>query len=211
MSETASPTAERREEILGELAEWIHAAAREAKQRLMEAETTDEFVKLAGSLAKLGRGVRQCVLMHDRLEGQRLRADAVAETARAEAASEARQNTLDRQKSRISRAVERRLEQEWPDTEDPDDGDEFNDRLDHLSERLDDLSEREDFLDTDADALIAKLCEEFGIAPPAIPATSPNAAALAGGGPLAERSEERVVEGASPAHGAPAVHAPNTS
>src|SRR5439155_1639773 len=35
----ASPTAERQEQILGELAEWMHAAAREAQRRLMEAES----------------------------------------------------------------------------------------------------------------------------------------------------------------------------
>jgi hypothetical protein len=43
----ATATAERREEILGELAEWMHAAAREAQRRLLEAETTDDFLDLA--------------------------------------------------------------------------------------------------------------------------------------------------------------------
>src|SRR3954453_3239170 len=85
-----SPTAERREEILGELAEWMHAAAREAQRRLLEAETTDDFVKLTGSLAKLARGVRQSILIHRKLEAERLEAARRAEDSAAsvEAASE---------------------------------------------------------------------------------------------------------------------------
>ena len=75
MSEAA---AERREEILGELAEWMHAAAREAQRRLLEAETTDDFVKLTASLAKLARGVRQSILMHERLESRRLEGEMAA-------------------------------------------------------------------------------------------------------------------------------------
>src|SRR5580692_10721190 len=73
MSEAAA-TAERREEILGELAEWMHAAAREAQRRLLEAETTDDFVKLTGSMAKLARGVRQSILIHRKLESERIEA-----------------------------------------------------------------------------------------------------------------------------------------
>ncbi len=189
-----TPTAERREEILGELAEWIHAAAREAQRRLMEAETTDEFVKLAASLAKLGRGVRQSILMHDRLEGRRVAAEAAAEEDHAQAQAQARGKIVDRHRARISRAMEDRFEAEWPETEDLEANEVFNARVAHFTERLDDLSEREDFADTDVEALIAQLCEDFGIAPPA---TSPIAAPMAGRGPV-------------PAEGM-AVHAPNTS
>lgn len=184
----------------------MHAAAREAQRRLMEAQTTDEFVKLAASLAKLGRGVRQSILMHDRLEGQRVAAEAAGEEAEAQAEFEARRNIVDRHRSRIARAMERRLEAEWPESGDLEDNDAFNARLEHLTERLDDVSGREDFLDTDADALIARLCEEFGIAPPA--PISPNPAGLAGGGPV---PAEGMAEGASHASGAATVHAPNTS
>lgn len=206
MSE-ANPTAERREEIVGELAEWLHAAAREAKQRLLQADTTDEFVKLAASLTKLARGVRQCVMVHDRLEGRRLSAEAAAQDERVEAEFDARRNAVERHKARISGPVEERFEEEWPETEDLEDNDVFNGRLDHLTHRLDDLAEREDFLDLDPDTLIAQLCEEFGIAPPPPRAatTSPDAAA-----PDVAALTERA-EGAGPAHGGPAVHAPNTS
>ena len=70
----AAATAERREEILGELGEWMHAAAREAQRRLLAAETTEDFAKLTGSLAKLARGVRQSILLHRKLEAERLEA-----------------------------------------------------------------------------------------------------------------------------------------
>src|SRR5438270_4430304 len=107
--DAAAAIAGRQEQILGELAEWMHAAAREAQRRLLAAETTDEFVKLTGSLAKLGRGVRQSVLAQDRLESRRLS----AQDERTEAALEARRDALDRRKSRIRRVVGRRFEAEW--------------------------------------------------------------------------------------------------
>jgi hypothetical protein len=205
---TPSPTAERREAMLGELGEWLHAAAHKTQRKLMESEDTDEVVRLAGSLTKLARGVRQCVLMHDRLESGRLKAESAAAMQQADAEAEVHATAVSRLKSRVGRAVGRRFEGEWPETEDLDDNDEFDGRLDHLNERLDDLSETEAFLSQDPDTLIAKLCEEFGVTPPA---TSPNAAALAGGGPSAERSEEPMVEGASPIPKANGHAPPNTS
>jgi hypothetical protein len=162
-----SPTAERREAMLGELAEWLHAAAHRVQRELMAAEEADEVVRLAGALTKLARGVRQCVLMHDRLEGQRLAAETDATRGHAEAEAAAHAEALDRQKTRVRRAVERRFEAEWPATEDVEDDDAFNERLERLDERLDDLAHDEGFLAVDADILITALCEEFGVAPPA--------------------------------------------
>jgi hypothetical protein len=201
---TPSPTAERREAMLGELAEWLHAAAQKTQRMLMESEQVDEVVQLNGSLVKLARGVRQCVFMHDRLETGRLKAEAESAAERAGAEREAHVNAVDRLKSRVNRAVSRRFEQAWPATDDLDDNDAFNERLEDLSTRLDDLSEGEAFLALDPDALISQLCEEFGVEPPT-PA-SPIAAAMAG----APRPEEGVVEAASRAQGANG-HAPNTS
>jgi hypothetical protein len=45
----------------------------------MEAEDTDEFVRLAGALSKLGRGLRQSLALHARFEKERR--DAAAEAA----------------------------------------------------------------------------------------------------------------------------------
>ena len=154
--------AERREQMLGELAEWMHAAAREAQRRLLEAETSDEFVKLTGSLAKLGRGVRQAILVQRKLEAERLAGD--RETA-AQAAAE-REAAVEARRSRVAGAVGRRMEAAWPDEGRLDDNEAFNVRLAALDERLDGLSETEDVLDLDPDALIARLCAEFGLPSP---------------------------------------------
>jgi len=164
MPETAA-TAERREEILGELAEWMHAAAREAQRRLLEAETTDEFVKLTGSLAKLARGVRQSILVHRKLEAERLaaaqRADDTA--ARAESGSEFVPRHLKR--VRIRTAIARHV---WNELEDDEAAELFRD---DLNARLDELEGEADFLDTPIDELIAGLCRDLGFDPPAAPAT----------------------------------------
>lgn len=166
----ATPTAERREEILGEVAEWLHSAARKTHRLLMESDDTDEVVRLGGSLTKIARGVRQCVMVHDRLETGRLKAETAAAEALAEAEGEARDQAVGRLKYRVSRAVARRIADRWPDCDDPDDNEAFNTRLEDLNERLDGLSESEGFLTQDADALIARLCEEFGVPAPEPPA-----------------------------------------
>ena len=195
-------SSERREEILGELAEWMHAAAREAQRRLLAAETTDDFAKLTGSLAKLARGVRQSILLHRRLEAERLaaaeRADEAA--ARAEGTSEFVPRHLKR--VRLRTAITRHV---WNEFEDDEEAELFRD---DLNARLDELEAADDFLDTPIDDLIAGLCRDLGFDPPPPPLTSPIAAATAGGGPSAA---EPMVEGAGPAHGGPALHAPNTS
>jgi hypothetical protein len=195
-----SATAERREEILGELAEWMHAAAREAQRRLLAAETTDEFVKLTGSLAKLARGVRQSILIHRKLEAERLEAARRAEdsAAGAQAASEFVPRHLKR--VRLRTAITRHV---WSELK----GVEAELFHDDLNARLDELEGEDDFLDTPIDDLIARLCRDLGFEPPE-PPTSPIAIAMAGGGPLAA---EPMAEGTRAAHGAAAVHAPNTS
>lgn len=153
--------------MLGELAGWLHAAAHKVQGELMATQDADETVRLAGALTKLARGVRQCVLLHDRLEGRRLAAETAAALDRAEGEAAAHAEALERQTSRVRRAVARRFEAEWPETDDLDDNEDFNERLERLDERLDDLAQGEGFLAADADALIATLCEEFGLAPPA--------------------------------------------
>ena len=204
-----SPTAERREAILGELAEWLRSAAQKTHRMLMESEEVDEVVRLDAGLTKLARGVRQCVMLHDRLESGRLNAETAAATERAEAEAAARAGAVGRLKYRVSRAVSRRFAEEWPDCEDPDDNDEFNGRIEDLNERLDNLSEGEAFLAQDPDALIAKLCEEFGVPPP--PPTTPLVPAKAG--TQAESGASPTLHGSPPSRGRAGngVHGPNTS
>src|SRR5690242_12861691 len=123
----SEPVASRREEIAGELAEWLHSAAREAQARLMAAEDTDEFVKLTGSLCKLARGVRHCLALHERFEKLRLAGEDEADARRGEA--------VQARKRQIAGAVGRRLEREWPETEDLDDNERFNEELALINER----------------------------------------------------------------------------
>ena len=197
MSE-AIATAERREEILGELGEWMHAAAREAQRRLLEAETTDDFAKLTGSLAKLARGVRQSILLHRKLEAERLEAARRAEdgAARAEAGPEMVARHFKR--VRVRTAVTRHV---WNELEDDEAAEQ---RRDDLNARLDEIEGEADFLDVPVDDLIARLCRDLGFDPPAAPAT---------GSPQADpQTGSQASTGAAPAHRVgEAVLAPNTS
>lgn len=192
----ADTTAERREEILGELAEWMHAAAREAQRRLLEAETTDDFAKLTGSLAKLARGVRQSILLHRKLEAERIEAARRADesAANAEAGSEFVPRHLKR--VRLRTAITRHV---WNELEDDQEAELFRD---DLNARLDEMEGEDDFLDAPIDDLIARLCRDLGFDPPE-PTPPPPGVDREARGPVAE--------GAGAAHDGPAVHAPNTS
>src|SRR5436190_639515 len=75
-----------------------------------------------------------------------------------------------------------------------------------LNEFLDDEAFEPGFRETPTEILVARIAETLELTPAEAP-TPPDAAAPAGGGPPAERSEERAVEGASPAHKANG-HAP---
>ena len=159
--EAAAPaTADRREEILGELAEWMHAAAREAQRRLLDAETTDDFTKLTASLTKLSRGVRQSILLHRKLEADRLDAGRCAQDAAARA--EARSQMIPRHKRRvrIRTAITRHV---WNELEDEDEAELIRE---DLNARLDELEGEDDFLETPIDDLIAGLCRDLGFEPP---------------------------------------------
>src|SRR5438445_9666099 len=147
----ANPTAERREEILGELAEWMHAAAREAQRRLLEAETTDDFAKLTASLAKLARGVRQSILVHRKLEA--VRRDADRRAGEAEALAAAGLDFVPRhiKRVRLRTAVTRHV---WNEMEDEEEAELFRE---DLNARLDDMEGEDDFLDIPIDDLIARL------------------------------------------------------
>ncbi|MFI4949912.1 MAG: hypothetical protein ACHP7A_02615 [Caulobacterales bacterium] len=182
---------ERREEILGELAEWMHAAAREAQRRLLDAGTTEDFAKLTGSLAKLARGVRQSILLHRKLEAERLEAERRAGEAQAPAAAASDFVPRHIKRVRLRTAITRHV---WNEFEDDEEAELFRD---DLNARLDELEGTDDFLDAPIDELIERLCRDLGFEPPTAPAASPVAAAMA--------------EGAGLANGAAAVRAPDTS
>jgi hypothetical protein len=199
----ATPTAERREEILGELAEWMHAAAREAQRRLLEAETTDDFVKLTGSLAKLARGVRQSILIHRKLETERLEAARRADDAAAGAQAGSEFVPRHVKRVRIRTAITRHV---WNELEDDEEAELFRD---DLNARLDELEGADDFLDAPLDDLIAQLCRDLGFDPPepSPPPAGVDRDARTASAPVAKGPGP----GPGPAPAAPALHAPNTS
>ena len=160
----ANPTAERCEQMLGEFAEWLHASAREAHQRLMASETADDFATYNNSLHKLGRNLRQTLALHKRFADERLEAEAEA----AQEAEEVREAPREWKVSRVRNALERLVWDEHERDEDYDDGP--GERLlEDIDERLHHLSYEAEFLQTSDEALIARLCEEFGFdVPPQI-------------------------------------------
>jgi hypothetical protein len=161
----------RREEMLGELAEWMHAAAREAQRRLLDAETPDDFARLTGSLAKLARGVRQSILLQRKLEAERLDKDHRA--GEAAAGAEAASDFVPRhvRRVRIRTAIARHV---WNELEDEDEAELFRE---DLNARLDELEMADDFLEASIGDLIERLCRDLGVEPPA---ATPDAGPLAG-------------------------------
>src|SRR5690349_20084451 len=127
----SSATAERREEILGELAEWLHAGARDAQRRLLAAETAEDFERYTNSLCKLARGVRLSVMVQEKQEEARLTAEARAAKAEADAQSEFVPRHIKR--VRIRAAIGRHV---WTELEDDGEVEVFwadmNARLDEL-------------------------------------------------------------------------------
>jgi hypothetical protein len=152
----ATPTAERREQMLGLLAEKTLALACAVQQRALEAETSQEMAQLSHAFVRLSRSVRQSIALHAREERDRLRGAQEAGQAKAKARAPA----VARRRQRLKREVTDILCADWDPEIEEDDGESY-DLMRSLDERLDDLSEAEDFLDIDPDQFIAQLCEEL--------------------------------------------------
>ena len=154
MSHATSPTAERRLQMLGEFAEMALSLAREMHQAALAAETIEERTRLADSFHRMGRGLRQSLALHARLERYGERA---AEAEADKAASQARASRA-RRKAHVKGAVERLI---WTEYEaDDEDGLALADRLDAI---LDAEAETEDFVAADPDRMIAGLCTLLGL------------------------------------------------
>ena len=209
----APPAAERREEILGELAEWMHAAAREAQRRLLTAETTDDFVKLTASLAKLARGVRQSILIHRKLEAERLGAAHQVDGSAARKGAAAEFVPRHMKRLRIRTAITRHV---WNALEDEDEAELFREELECW---LDKRDGEPGFFDTPIDDLIARLCCDFGFEPPepdprlpGVDREARGAQARGASGVSSHRAGLPEAEMAqSAAFPGPTVHASNTS
>ncbi|HEX4712893.1 hypothetical protein [Phenylobacterium sp.] len=176
MSDDAA-IAERREQMLGVLADRTLALACAVQERALAAEDAGEMARLSGAFAKLGRSMRQSLGLHARLVAERRRAEAEVKNE----AAQAHLTAVERRRTRVRRAVERVLESEWEPQAAEYDGDDADDApfwpwLEALDERIEDLAQAEDFLDLDPEPLIARLCEEFGVSPPShtAPGTAPD-------------------------------------
>ena len=153
-----TPTAERREQMLGLLAEKTLALACAVQQRALEAETAEEMAKLSHAFVRLSRSVRQSIALHDKHERDRVAGAREAATIEAKDRAEA----VERRKDQLERGAVAVLCADWDAEIDEDDG-ESSDLIRSLHERLEDLSEAEDFLDTDPDQLIAQLCDDLAV------------------------------------------------
>jgi hypothetical protein len=169
--------ADRREEMLGLLAEKALALACAVQQRALEAETPGEMAALSGAFVKLSRSVRQSIALHAKLESDRQRGE-----RQEQALAPPREPTpAERKQARVRRAVERLV---WDEYDRDDEGEEETafSLLDDLTDRLGELAEADDFLAADVDALIAELAVELGLEPPA-PAPTPASTSFNGHAP----------------------------
>lgn len=153
-----TPTAERREQLLGLVAEKTVALLCAVQQRALEAEAAADMALLSDTVVKLARSARQSVALHGKLEKDRLRGEPEAAKAQAQVHAVA----VKRRKLQLQRGVEAVLCADWDPEIQDDDGESYH-VLGLIQERLDDVSEEEDFLDLDPDQLIARLCEELSV------------------------------------------------
>jgi hypothetical protein len=161
---------ETRMKMLGELAEMALVLARDLQQAALTAPTLDEKVRLADAFHKVGRGVRQSLALHARMER-----DAVAPPA--PAAAEAEEARREARAARIRSHVERLI---WTERE------KLEEEPSALRIQLRALvateSRAEDFLETDPDLQVARLCDALRVPRPPIPDRHPRACSGDDGG-----------------------------
>ena len=153
-----TPTAERREQLLGLVAEKTVALLCAVQQRALEAETAADMALLSDTVVKLARSARQSVALHGKLEKDRLRGEPEAAKAQVQVHAVA----VKKRRLELQHGVEEVLCADWDPEIQDDDGESYH-LLGLVQERLDDVSEEEDFLDLDPDQLIARLCEELSV------------------------------------------------
>jgi len=149
--------ADRRLEMLGEFAEIALSLARDLHQAALAAEEPEAKARLAETCHRMGRGLRQSLALHARLEREAKR----AAREDAEAAAEAAKARRTRRKAQVKARIESLL---WSEYE-PDDS-EAEGLIERLDAVLDAEAELDGFEAQDIDLQIAKLCWMIGYAPP---------------------------------------------
>ncbi|THD75128.1 MAG: hypothetical protein E7812_17820 [Phenylobacterium sp.] len=150
---------ETRMKMLGELAELGLVLARDLQQAALTAKELDEKVRLADAFHRVGRGVRQSLALHARLERDAQRTEREDDAGRPSPVEAKRVQRKAQLKSVVERLIwtEREKLDESPTTL----------RL-RLAQMLAAEAETEDFLDLDAEAQVANLCRILGLIPPAV-------------------------------------------
>jgi hypothetical protein len=208
----ARAMAERQLAALGELAELGLDLARAIGRQASAAADRDAAAELQGmglAYARVARAVRLIIALQSKRMDDLLTHDAKA----AEIDDEEQMAPYDLRKMRVERIVERvaRSEHEAEDAVDA--------LMIEAGDRLEDEDLYGDLLERPMSEIVARLCRDLNLSPDwsalsqelwaqdeiesgegGEPLTSPIAPAMAGGGPRAERSEERVVEGAGGEH-----------
>ncbi|MDB5443925.1 MAG: hypothetical protein JWP73_2301 [Phenylobacterium sp.] len=179
---------ERHGRLLARFAEQTASLAGDLQACALAAETPEQKQALSLAFHRMGRALRQTLALEAKLRRDARREDRL-ETDRADEITARR---VAARKARVRGAVEALI---WDEVEDDEQLDVF--------QRLDERLESEDLADPDepVEALIQRIAKEIGLSL-ALPIHGE-------GGPSAERSEERMVEGASQAHGSPP--APSTT
>jgi hypothetical protein len=159
----ASDLNEARTRMLGELAELGLVLARDLQQAALVAETTEEKARLADAFHKVGRGVRQSLALHARLER-----DAAVAKQQDEAPAQAAPSSDELKSRREGRAARLKCEVErliWTERERLD-AEPFTLRI-RLGRLVANEARAEHFLDTAPEIQLARLCETLGIPQPA--------------------------------------------
>ena len=107
--------------------------------------------------------MRQSILIHRKLETERLDADAPGRRRPRRGAATSEFVPRHIKRVRIRTAITRHV---WNELEDEEEAELFRD---DLNARLDELEGEDDFLDTPIDDLIAALCRDLGFEPPEPP------------------------------------------
>jgi hypothetical protein len=184
--------AETRARMLGELAELGLVLARDLQQAALVAEHPQDKVRLAEAFARVGRGVRQSLALHARMEREAMR-DAGEAEAEAASLEPVRRK---RRKAEVRSAIETII---WREHErldaDPDI------LLEELDAYLDDEARTEGFLHSAAETLVARLCRTLGLPiPPAGDSAGAADTATRTATPSPEESRDPPQPPARPAH-----------
>lgn len=151
-----------RMQMLGEFAELALVLARDLQQSAMLAEDADDKARLTEAFHRVGRGLRQSLALHARLERD---AERAAREAEADLRSQDQARRA-RHKASVGGVLEQLI---WTEAETPDSALDSDVALHDLELLLDAEAERDDFLGQDPDALIARLAETLGLPIPNTP------------------------------------------